>query len=130
MAKAFLRPIEDAIENRTNSSIVIEKEVIVEVEKPIEVIKEIIVEKPVEIIKEVIIEKPVEVIKEIEKKVEVPVIIEKPVEIIKEIIVEKEVPKVVEIKDFSLKQELNRLKLTNKFLLGFSILLFILLLLK
>lgn len=52
---------------------IIEKEVIKEVEVPVEVIKEVekIVEVPVEIIKEV--EVPVEVIKEVEKIVEVPV---------------------------------------------------------
>jgi hypothetical protein len=52
---------------------IIEKEVIKEVEVPVEVIKEVekIVEVPVEVIKEV--EVPVEVIKEVEKIVEVPV---------------------------------------------------------
>ena len=83
-------------------------EVIVEVEKivevPVEVIKEVIrvvqqvVEVPVEVVK--IVEKPFEVIKEVEKIVEVPVevvkIVEKivkvPVETIKIVEVVKEVP--------------------------------------
>jgi hypothetical protein len=70
------------------------------VDRPIEVVKEVIVEKiveipvekivevsiPVETIKEVIVEKPVEIIKIVEKQIEVPV------EIIKE--VTKEVIKV------------------------------------
>lgn len=79
---------------------IIEKEIIREVEKIVEVIKEIIVEK--EVIVEVIKEVPVEVIKEIivekisditENRVEVPV------EVIKEVIVEKEVilEKIVEV---------------------------------
>lgn len=61
--------------------------IIKEVEKPVEIIKEVekIVEKPVEVVKEV--ERPVEVIKEVEK------IVEKPVEVIKEVekVVEKPV---------------------------------------
>ena len=80
---------EEAAKNESPKKEVIEKIV----EKPVEVIKEVIkeVEKPIEVIKEVIkeVEKPVEVIKEIIKEVE------KPVEVIKEVI--KEVVKPVEI---------------------------------
>jgi hypothetical protein len=77
---------------------------------PAEVIREVIVEKIIEV------EKPVEVIKEIMtveyRPVEVikEVIVEKPVEVIKEIIVEKEkilrIPDLAEIK--SLRMELER----------------------
>jgi len=78
--------------------------VIREVEKPVEVIKEVekIVEVPVEvlkeieveIIKEVEIEKIIEVPVEIIKEVEIEKIIEQPIEIIKEVLIEKivEVP--------------------------------------
>ena len=68
----------------------------IEVEKPVEVIKEVIKEVPVE----KIVEKPVEVIKEVPVEVikEVPVekIVEKPVEVIKEVIKEIPVEKIVE----------------------------------
>jgi hypothetical protein len=90
---------------KQNCTIIETEYVEVEVEKPIEVIKEVIkeveVEKVVEVIKEVEVEKIVEVEKEVIKEIEVEkivevekevikeVIIEKPIEIIKEIIVEK-----------------------------------------
>ena len=80
---------------------VIEKEVIKEVEKIVEVIKEVEVEKIVEVIKEVEVEveveKIVEVVKEIEKPVEVIKEVEKIVEVIKEVEVEKLVETIKEI---------------------------------
>lgn len=68
------------LNNGSQEVIEVEKVVIKEIEKPIEVIKE------VEVIREV--EKPVEIIKEVEVIKEV----EKPIEIIKEIEIVKEVP--------------------------------------
>lgn len=69
--EATLQELKDIIQNKECGckETIIEKPVIVE--KPVEVIKEVIVEKPVEkiVYKEKIVEKPVEVIKEIIKEV-------------------------------------------------------------
>lgn len=69
--EATLQELKDIIQNKEFGckETIIEKPVIVE--KPVEVIKEVIVEKPVEkiVYKEKIVEKPVEVIKEIIKEV-------------------------------------------------------------
>jgi hypothetical protein len=81
-----------------NSNTPQEKIVEKEVEKIVEVIKEVPVEKIVEVVKEVVVEKPVEVIKEIP--------VEKVVEVIKEIPVEKIVTKVEYISDDSKTNEL------------------------
>lgn len=90
--------------------VVKEKEVIKEVEVPIEVIKEVVKEVPVEVIvekeviKEVVKEVPVDKIIEVVK--EVVVYREKPVEVIKEVekVVEKEVP-VEKIKEIEVIKE-------------------------
>jgi hypothetical protein len=81
-----------------NSNTPQEKIVEKEVEKIVEVIKEVPVEKIVEVVKEVVVEKPVEVIKEIP--------VERVVEVIKEIPVEKIVTKVEYISDDSKTNEL------------------------
>ena len=81
-----------------NSNSSQEKIVEKEVEKIVEVIKEVPVEKIVEVVKEVVVEKPVEVIKEIP--------VERVVEVIKEIPVEKIVTKVEYISDDSKTNEL------------------------
>ena len=92
-------------------------EVVKEVEKPVEVIKEVVREVPVEVIKEV--EKPVEVIKEVVKEVPVEVIkeVEKPVEVIKEVEKEVEVPAAEEEVTYSfeeaLKEEIAEAKKTG-----------------
>lgn len=69
--EASLQELKEIIQNKEcgGKETIIEKPVIVE--KPVEVIKEVIVEKPVEkiVYKEKIVEKPVEVIKEIIKEV-------------------------------------------------------------
>ena len=91
--KASLEPETITIEVEKEVEVI--KEVPVEVIKEIEVVKEVpvevevekIVEKPVEVIKEVIVEKEVQV----EVPVEVERIVEKPVEVIKEVEVVKEV---------------------------------------
>jgi hypothetical protein len=85
-----------------NSNTPQEKIVEKEVEKIVEVIKEVPVEKIVEVVKEVVVEKPVEVIKEIP----VERVVEKVVEVIKEIPVEKIVTKVEYISDDSKTNEL------------------------
>lgn len=85
-----------------NSNSPQEKIVEKEVEKIVEVIKEVPVEKIVEVIKEVVVEKPVEVIKEIP----VDRVVEKIVEVIKEVPVEKVVTKVEYISDDSKTNEL------------------------
>ena len=83
-----------------NSNTPQEKIVEKEVEKIVEVIKEVPVEKIVEVVKEVVVEKPVEVIKEIPvEKVVVK-------EIVKEVPVEKIVTKVEYICDDSKTNEL------------------------
>ena len=83
-----------------NSNTPQEKIVEKEVEKIVEVIKEVPVEKIVEVVKEVVVEKPVEVIKEIPvEKVVVK-------EIVKEVPVEKIVTKVEYISDDSKTNEL------------------------
>lgn len=76
------------LNSESNSVVTTIKEVITEVEVPVEVIKEVSV--PVETIKEVIKEIPIEVVKYVE------VIKEVPVEVIKEVIIEK--IKAVEVK--------------------------------
>ena len=85
-----------------NSNSPQEKIVEKEVEKIVEVIREVPVEKIVEVVKEVVVEKPVEVIKEIP----VERVVEKVVEVIKEIPVEKIVTKVEYISDDSKTNEL------------------------
>ena len=85
-----------------NSNTPQEKIVEKEVEKIVEVIKEVPVEKIVEVVKEVVVEKPVEVIKEIP----VERVVETVVEVIKEIPVEKIVTKVEYISDDSKTNEL------------------------
>ena len=85
-----------------NSNTPQEKIVEKEVEKIVEVIKEVPVEKIVEVVKEIVVEKPVEVIKEIP----VERVVEKVVEVIKEIPVEKIVTKVEYISDDSKTNEL------------------------
>jgi hypothetical protein len=85
-----------------NSNTPQEKIVEKEVEKIVEVIKEVPVEKIVEVVNEIVVEKPVEVIKEIP----VERVVEKVVEVIKEIPVEKIVTKVEYISDDSKTNEL------------------------
>ncbi len=70
------------------TAIVIEKQVIVEKEVPVEVVKQVIVE----VEKQVIVEKEVPVVREVEKQV----VVEKEVRVVQTVIVEREVVRVVE----------------------------------
>jgi hypothetical protein len=60
--------------------ITLEVEKIVYVDRPVDVIKEVIVEKEIEVIKEITIDRPVEVIKEVIVEVEKPIFLERIVE--------------------------------------------------
>lgn len=106
----------------------------VEMQAPVEMIKEVIKEVPVEVIKEieVIKEVPVEIIREVVKEVPVEIIKEVPVEVVREVEVIKEVPveKIIKIEDMeklrALRFELEEAKRKNK-MLSIGLVIFILL---